>query len=54
MCKGGLQHSPPGQAAGLAVASSLVTLGNPRRPSIELPKEPKAKRKQSQHPDSCI
>lgn len=54
--KGGLQHSPPGQAAGLAVASSLVTLGNPRRASasIDLPKEPKAKRKQSQHPDSCI
>uniref|UniRef100_A0A2M4CRS9 Putative attractin n=1 Tax=Anopheles darlingi TaxID=43151 RepID=A0A2M4CRS9_ANODA len=51
---GGLQHSPPGQSAGLAVASALVTLGNPRRPSIEHPKEPKSKRKQSQHPDSCI
>ncbi|XP_055371628.1 attractin-like protein 1 [Condylostylus longicornis] len=50
---GGLQHAPPGQAAGLAVASALVTLGNPRRPSIEHPKEPKTKRKQSQHPDSC-
>ncbi|XP_055714873.1 attractin [Phlebotomus papatasi] len=51
---GGHQHAPPGQVAGLAVASALVTLGNPRRPSIEHPKEPKAKRKQSQHPDSCI
>ncbi|XP_041767179.1 attractin [Anopheles merus] len=51
---GGLQHSPPGQSAGLAVASALVTLGNPRRSSIEHPKEPKTKRKQSQHPDSCI
>lgn len=51
---GGQQHSPPGQSAGLAVASALVTLGNPRRPSIEHPKEPKTKRKQSQHPDSCI
>lgn len=49
---GGLQHAPPGQAAGLAVASALVTLGNPRRPSIEHAKEPKSKRKQSQHPDS--
>lgn len=50
---GGLQHAPPGQAAGLAVASALVTLGNPRRPSLEHQKEPKTKRKQSQHPDSC-
>lgn len=50
---GGLAYSPPGQAAGLAVASALVTLGTP--PSIDtFPKEPKAKRKQSQHPDSCI
>uniref|UniRef100_A0A8D8HL17 Attractin n=1 Tax=Culex pipiens TaxID=7175 RepID=A0A8D8HL17_CULPI len=51
---GGHLHAPPGQSAGLAVASALVTLGNPRRPSIEHPKEPKSKRKQSQHPDSCI
>ncbi|XP_037944617.1 attractin-like protein 1 [Teleopsis dalmanni] len=50
---GGLQHAPAGQSAGLAVASALVTLGNPRRPSIEHPKETKSKRKQSQHPDSC-
>uniref|UniRef100_A0A1B0BSW5 CUB domain-containing protein n=1 Tax=Glossina palpalis gambiensis TaxID=67801 RepID=A0A1B0BSW5_9MUSC len=50
---GGLQHAPAGQSAGLAVASALVTLGNPRRPSIEHSKEPKTKRKQSQHPDSC-
>ncbi|XP_017848030.1 attractin-like protein 1 isoform X2 [Drosophila busckii] len=51
---GGLSQAPAGQSAGLAVASALVTLGNPRRPSIDQhPKEPKAKRKQSQHPDSC-
>lgn len=50
---GGLQHAPAGQSAGLAVASALVTLGNPRRPSIDHTKEPKSKRKQSQHPDSC-
>ncbi|XP_030564001.1 attractin-like protein 1 [Drosophila novamexicana] len=51
---GGLSHAPAGQSAGLAVASALVTLGNPRRPSVEQhPKEPKPKRKQSQHPDSC-
>lgn len=51
---GGLSHSPTGQAAGLAVASALVTLGNPRRPSIDLnPKDTnKSKRKQSQHPDN--
>ncbi|XP_075145870.1 attractin-like protein dsd [Haematobia irritans] len=50
---GGLQHAPAGQPAGLAVASALVTLGNPRRSSIDHTKEPKSKRKQSQHPDSC-
>lgn len=51
---GGLSHSPAGQAAGLSVASALVTLGNPRRPSIDLnPKDTnKSKRKQSQHPDN--
>lgn len=51
---GGLSHSPAGQAAGLAIASGLVTLGNPRRPSIDLnPKDTnKSKRKQSQHPDN--
>ncbi|XP_075150287.1 attractin-like protein 1 [Haematobia irritans] len=32
---GGLQHAPAGQPAGLAVASALVTLGNPRRSSID-------------------
>ncbi|KAL5284023.1 ATRN family protein [Megaselia abdita] len=49
---GGLQYTPPGQSAGIAVASALVTLGNPRRPSIDHPpKESKSKRKQSQHPD---
>ncbi|XP_023034074.1 attractin-like protein 1 isoform X2 [Drosophila willistoni] len=52
---GGLSQAPAGQSAGLAVASALVTLGNPRRPSMDQhPKEPKSKRKQSQHPDSCI
>lgn len=53
---GGHSFTPPGQVTGLAVASALVTLGNPRRPSIDVQpaKEPKSKRKQSQHPDSCI
>lgn len=52
---GGLSHSPAGQSAGLAVASALVTLGNPRRPSLDLnPKDTNKsnKRKQSQHPDN--
>lgn len=55
---GGLPYSPAGQSAGLAVASALVTLGNPRRPSIDLnnAKETNTKsggkRKQSQHPDN--
>lgn len=52
---GGLSYSPPGQSAGLAVASALVTLGN-RKSSLETctinPKETKSKRKQSQHPDN--
>ncbi|XP_044007084.1 attractin-like protein 1 isoform X2 [Aphidius gifuensis] len=50
-------YTPAGQSAGLAVASALVTLGSPRRPSQELTaKEPKKTRKSaSQHPDStCI
>lgn len=51
---GGLSHSPNGQSAGLAVASALVTLGNPPKLSIDHPKEPKSKRKQSQHPDVHI
>jgi hypothetical protein len=55
--QGGLSHSPPGQSSALAVASALVTLGNPRRPSIDLnnPKDTNTKsnkRKQSQHPDN--
>ncbi|XP_017143549.1 attractin-like protein 1 [Drosophila miranda] len=50
---GGQSQAPTGQSNGLAVASALVTLG-PRRPSMEQhPKEPKSKRKQSQHPESC-
>ncbi|KAG7200810.1 hypothetical protein KM043_003181 [Ampulex compressa] len=54
---GGEVYTPLGQSAGLAVASALVTLGSPRRPSQELTtKEPKKTRKSaSQHPDStCI
>jgi len=54
---GGEPYTPAGQSAGLAVASALVTLGSPRRPSQELTtKEPKKTRKSaSQHPDStCI
>ncbi|XP_044593678.1 attractin-like protein 1 isoform X2 [Cotesia glomerata] len=54
---GGEAYTPSGQSAGLAVASALVTLGSPRRPSQELTtKEPKKTRKSaSQHPDStCI
>ena len=50
-------YTPAGQSAGLAVASALVTLGSPRRPSQELTiKEPKKPRKPaSQHPEStCI
>ncbi|XP_011499163.1 PREDICTED: attractin-like protein 1 [Ceratosolen solmsi marchali] len=46
-----------GELAGLAVASALVTLGSPRRPSQELTiKEPKKSRKSSsQHPETtCI
>ncbi|CAH0395554.1 unnamed protein product [Bemisia tabaci] len=50
--------TPSGQSAGLVIASALVTLGNPRKVSID----PSAKidttktkiRKSSQHPDSCI
>ncbi|XP_066586444.1 attractin-like protein 1 isoform X2 [Prorops nasuta] len=54
---GGEPYTPAGQSAGLAVASALVTLGSPRRPSQELTtKEPKKTRKSaSQHPESaCI
>ncbi|EZA62767.1 Putative protein tag-53 [Ooceraea biroi] len=54
---GGESYTPAGQSAGIAVASALVTLGSPRRPSQELmTKEPKKTRKSaSQHPDStCI
>ncbi|TGZ32639.1 Uncharacterized protein DBV15_09083 [Temnothorax longispinosus] len=46
---GGEPYTPAGQSAGLAVASALVTLGSPRRPSQELTtKEPKKTRKLSE------
>lgn len=58
---GGELYTPIGQSAGLAVASALVTLGNPRRSSVDMPKmnseqgKGKMGRKgQSQHPDGCI
>lgn len=58
---GGEMYTPSGQSAGLAVASALVTLGNPRRNSLDITKNDsggskgKCNRKgQSQHPDGCI
>ncbi|XP_049809603.1 attractin [Schistocerca nitens] len=56
---GGEMYTPPGQSAGLAVASALVTLGNPRKVSIDPTGKTEAKAKSrkslsSQHPDSCI
>ncbi|CAB0010888.1 unnamed protein product [Nesidiocoris tenuis] len=58
MPTGGGQYTPQGQSAGLAIASALVTLGNPRKVSIETVKgEVKGKSRKtvsSQHPDSCI
>lgn len=54
---GGESYTPVGQSAGLAIASALVTLGNPRRSSHELTiRESKKTRKYSnQHPEStCI
>lgn len=47
-----------GRYAGLAVASALVTLGNPRKMSIDQAKFEikggKCRKSQSQHPDSCL
>ncbi|XP_067009750.1 attractin-like protein 1 isoform X3 [Anabrus simplex] len=56
---GGEVYTPPGQSAGLAIASALVTLGNPRKVSIDPTGKSEAKSKSrkslsSQHPDSCI
>ncbi|XP_050304238.1 attractin [Anthonomus grandis grandis] len=55
---GGEDYTVKGQAAGLCIASALVTLGNPRRLSIDHMKTEtktgKARKGQSQHPDSCI
>ncbi|KAK7866706.1 hypothetical protein R5R35_003244 [Gryllus longicercus] len=59
MPTGGEVFTPPGQSAGLAIASALVTLGNPRKVSIDPTGKSEAKSKSrkslsSQHPDSCI
>lgn len=47
-----------GRYAGLAVASALVTLGNPRKMSLDQAKFEikgcKLRKSQSQHPDSCL
>ncbi|XP_014290004.2 attractin-like protein 1 isoform X1 [Halyomorpha halys] len=56
---GGAPYTPQGQSAGLAIASALVTLGNPRKVSIEAVTKNDGKSKSrktvsSQHPDSCI
>lgn len=58
---GGNGYTVPGQAAGLAIASALVTLGNPRKNSIDHQvksgetKTSKSRKAQSQHPDnSCL
>lgn len=45
--------------AGLAIASALVTLGNPRRVSIDPPPAKgdtkcKSRKSSSQHPENCI
>ncbi|KAG8231674.1 hypothetical protein J437_LFUL007448 [Ladona fulva] len=55
---GGETYTPPGQS-GLAIASALVTLGNPRKASIDPTGKSDSKTKtrksaNSQHPDSCI
>ncbi|XP_022918450.1 attractin-like protein 1 [Onthophagus taurus] len=55
---GGEPYVVKGQSAGLAIASALVTLGNPRRVSIDQVKTDtkclKGRKAQSQHPDSCL
>ncbi|KAJ1523050.1 hypothetical protein ONE63_002178 [Megalurothrips usitatus] len=53
-------YTPQGQSAGLAIASALVTLGNPRKvsadPANKCDQKSSKSRKSvsSQHPDSCI
>ncbi|XP_075233105.1 attractin-like protein dsd isoform X2 [Lycorma delicatula] len=60
MPTGGEMYTPSGQSAGLAIASALVTLGNPRKVSIDPTTKMDMKGKSrksvsSQHPDSnCI
>lgn len=55
---GGNPYTVKGQSAGLAIASALVTLGNPRKLSIDQVKTDtkggKVRKSQSQHPDSCL
>lgn len=54
---GGEAYTARGQSAGLAIASALVTLGNPRKVSIDQVKadtKTKSRKSQSQHPDSCV
>lgn len=57
---GGEPYTVVGQSAGLAIASTLVTLGNPRKTSIEQVKVEsskggKSRKSQSQHPDvGCL
>lgn len=55
---GGEPYVSKGQSAGLAIASALVTLGNPRKLSIDQVKidgkSTKSRKTQSQHPDSCL
>lgn len=55
---GGEPYTARGQSAGLAIASALVTLGNPRKMSIDQVKTEtktgKSRKSQSQHPDSCL
>lgn len=55
---GGEPYVSKGQSAGLAIASSLVTLGNPRKLSTDQVKIEtkctKTRKTQSQHPDSCL
>lgn len=54
---GGEPFTSKGQSAGLAVASALVTLGYPRKISmdqIKTEKSGKLRKLQSQHPDSCL
>ncbi|CAH0555288.1 unnamed protein product [Brassicogethes aeneus] len=55
---GGEAYTARGQSAGLAIASALVTLGNPRKLSIDQVKTEtktgKSRKSQSQHPDSCL